>query len=271
VDPKTNQQEQRQEEQEQTKKQEQDKPAIYAMWLTYDFLRIWHHSAFKMLRDEQKKLKPEREKIVVAMQDIIVRFGAVWIERVTLGGQHISTRTEELVADTRSREKTRTSSASLGGHEAGAAARFSVSAGKSKQAQAETSKNTRTSEVHATGGDTITFQSDNRTDWIHSICATQNWRIIRYRKIQELSTAPGLDVPLFGDLEKDHTDLDDTWKSIDVRELLRRRLKVVAEDVAELEAEKVDVDPSARELSRELLYCSHCASFYCQICQTSHT
>lgn len=53
--------------------------------------------------------------------------------QITLGGQHISTRIEEVASDTRSRENTRTASASLGAHKAGGALRFSMLAKKSKQ------------------------------------------------------------------------------------------------------------------------------------------
>jgi hypothetical protein len=108
----------------------------------------------------------------------------------------------------------------------------------SLQAQAETSKNTRSSEFHATGGDTITFQKDDQRDWVHSIRSTQNWRIIRYRKMQELGTAPGLDIELNKvsapgpEIAADEDsgikteDANGTSEPRTVRELLKERLKV---------------------------------------------
>lgn len=76
-----------QEQKTEQKKTEPETPPDKRLLLTYDFLRL----ALERLREAQEQLKPEREKIVVAMQDIIVRFGAVWIERVRRRALGIST------------------------------------------------------------------------------------------------------------------------------------------------------------------------------------
>lgn len=57
---------------------QEDEPP--ASWEAYSFLL----EAEDLLKEEMKNLKLDRERIVVAMQELIVQFGAVWTERVSL-------------------------------------------------------------------------------------------------------------------------------------------------------------------------------------------
>ncbi|GAQ78334.1 hypothetical protein KFL_000110310 [Klebsormidium nitens] len=130
--------------------------------------------------------------ILEDVKDLVQRFGAVWVEEITLGGQIYRTSKEDLTWEESTHEKSESIKSDVKAAAAGGGAGVGAMFGTTqKTGQSDTEAGNQVSH-QAIGGDTLLYNANDPNEWLDSVKSPHHWRAIRYKGIKKLDELPGI-------------------------------------------------------------------------------